>query len=1267
MELPINKYKSTNGAGKGWANRLPRGFALIATISVMVLLVMVALAMLSLSTIELRGSRQEESMQQARANARLALMMALGELQKSLGPDQRISANASVFDASPESEALTGVAHPNYLAVMDSWDTFLNEDKYARNENGEPGSSKIAIGDTYQHGRHQDLFRRYLASHASPSLLGDYNAALNDSVLALDDDNSVYLYGEGSTGSTDVDKLVRAGLVDVKNASGTLSGRNGWWVGGLNSRAPLDLSPTTSSDASLAGQRDYASEPHRFDVSHMQGLGWFDGNTNAQKRITSSQADIGSTNDTQRNALHAQAFNLGAGGQWSLLTDVRGSGMKKDLNSFFELDWNTVPTEYRAADLAGANIEAPLRPVGGLADLNPTEKNAPPTSWRQLKDYYSLYLQDSAHPNHLGLDNAHLSWNSGGVPISDSFTSGQTRRLAAHHHDYTNADTLSYARMPVVARWIYIISLSSVKIGTGTEATYDLYVNTNPVIVLWNPYSTMLRIENRGTSFVSGLKTRDSDFMIQPEFHRALALEYKAYKNDAGGTVLQNWKEMTSTYGVGSWKDVYFKGAAGSGDDVLLKPGEVKIFSFDSSTASGTGHEYFTAGFDPSVAQDPSQRFKVGTVSAADQPSISIRFKSTNQYGSGTMHPQCSTVYGGPTSAFGMDSTGQVYGNSGGKAVKTTRGHRGGHIVDWFSKYGIQIIPDAVGERAQWTLGNAIPTPQAAVGVFIKSATELPEEDGTLASSKDVRSRNWLHSNPCHSWSHILKPDGLKRTNFPYEIHYDGNLGGNGVAALLQTDGDNAYIGASIEAADGTNFFTYQELPIAPVTNLAALSGMRLINGKTTGIPNPVNFSNGSWGQNAQYAGSWTAAFGLGIGNSYAHPMIEPDKIYTSYADHENYTNQPVYSNQWDNLLMANDGLWDSWYCSSLAPQSTPAYGTNKTRNKVVNEFVDGSAAIPNHRLSLYKPMDRDEDDIISELESDTAYLKAARYMMVRSGFNVNTASVDAWKALLHGLKGREVPFIDAKTLSKGTVDTSGGGLVLSRFGVATGDQEGSGPGDENSWRGIRRLTDDQIDRLAVEMVKQVKLRGPFLNMSEFINRRLSNDRFGVCGALQAAIDWDEFDNNYNGAGSNDADSINGRFKGSNSSVTSPAASFSHTNAAHGSRYAGIPGYVMQSDLLRALGNTLTVRDDSFVIRAYGESVDAQGNVVARAWCEAVVQRIPEYLNHDNTDNAPENPAYITNTGGQPTASPSLSSVNRTFGRKFKTISFRWLSKDEVL
>ena len=61
-----------------------RGFALVATVSMMVLLTLVAIAMLSLSTIEQRssGGGANDADRMARANARMALMMALGELQK---------------------------------------------------------------------------------------------------------------------------------------------------------------------------------------------------------------------------------------------------------------------------------------------------------------------------------------------------------------------------------------------------------------------------------------------------------------------------------------------------------------------------------------------------------------------------------------------------------------------------------------------------------------------------------------------------------------------------------------------------------------------------------------------------------------------------------------------------------------------------------------------------------------------------------------------------------------------------------------------------------------------------------------------------------------------------------------------------------------------------------------------------------------------------------------------------------------------------------
>ena len=83
------------------------GLALVATVSMMVLLTLVAIAMLSLSTIEQRssGGGSNEADRMARANARMALMIALGELQEAAGPDQRVTATASILGSSDNSYA----------------------------------------------------------------------------------------------------------------------------------------------------------------------------------------------------------------------------------------------------------------------------------------------------------------------------------------------------------------------------------------------------------------------------------------------------------------------------------------------------------------------------------------------------------------------------------------------------------------------------------------------------------------------------------------------------------------------------------------------------------------------------------------------------------------------------------------------------------------------------------------------------------------------------------------------------------------------------------------------------------------------------------------------------------------------------------------------------------------------------------------------------------------------------------------------------------
>jgi|GEM_PF-2811879 len=79
----------------------PRGFALVATPSIMVLLVILALGTLSLSSVAIRSVSLDSSNAEARVDARMALMPALDRIQSKLGLDQRVTAGALFLSDSP--------------------------------------------------------------------------------------------------------------------------------------------------------------------------------------------------------------------------------------------------------------------------------------------------------------------------------------------------------------------------------------------------------------------------------------------------------------------------------------------------------------------------------------------------------------------------------------------------------------------------------------------------------------------------------------------------------------------------------------------------------------------------------------------------------------------------------------------------------------------------------------------------------------------------------------------------------------------------------------------------------------------------------------------------------------------------------------------------------------------------------------------------------------------------------------------------------------
>jgi hypothetical protein len=171
--------------------------------------------------------------------------------------------------------------------------------------------------------------------------------------------------------------------------------------------------------------------------------------------------------------------------------------------------------------------------------------------------------------------------------------------------------------------------------------------------------------------------------------------------------------------------------------------------------------------------------------------------------------------------------------------------------------------------------------------------------------------------------------------------------------------------------------------------------------------------------------------------------------------------------------------------------------------------------------------------------------------------------------------------------------------------------------------------------------------------MSEFVNRQVGpTGPRTLRGALEAAIDKAEINEKENAVF---PDTFLNQVPITATDVSNPKLyNYKTPEATAGNPAAGAPGWVSQGDLLRILEPAATVRGDTFVIRTYGEAQDAGGKVTARAYAEAVVQRMPEYV--DPVDRPSLN-AYND---------PAAAAANKTFGRRINIVSFRWLSGNEI-
>lgn len=1231
-----------------------RGFALVVTLSLMILLTVIAVGLLSLSSISLRSSGQANAIATAKSNARLALMLAIGELQKSLGPDKSITANSEILSATP--------AKPNTTGVWASWDFD------PRNGSLDYSAEKASH------------FRSWLVSTPDPASTQNRDFA-NQAWTG----KTIQLVGNGSLGaSADAQAKATAGLVPVSAGTGKAKGSYAWHVADESVKARINLYRDPSQNQTLA-QKTALSAGHRPDPSVMKRA---DGSfidylpidlTSADftkaSASTSKITDLGQV-DLLENAMgkvkpfrnDVTPYSLG------VLADVRHGGLKQDLSSLFEISdvtGNGLPSEF-----AGKKLYASTLGITGVSDPN----------WGTLASYYNTFrniTKPETKPTFTPTSDPESSVDSsGGTVMPTRFFPGPV---------IEKVDTIfSLVARPLSdINWVY----SGGNSGSAGEK-YDFFVDLifTPVVTLHNPYNVNISFQKMQVTFTNipvafqymfqsgdgGGFTSQSVVPGTFESLNTMAYNQNNTRNNKSFVMkIANW-QTSAPIGSGSSDSSAVTGP------IIMTPGQTLICgpffppqaSFKKDAASGSnttgfdwqntltnsikakpnfipglgfevyavtpGHIRLPGGYRPGgwsghpfmMLRDQSANPHLSKSTATDQFYLQFKIQRPSWYNndSDTAMTKASpsfavttqiqaTANGAMVNNYAKlqfdykDETGlqtvfknQVYrypptGSLSGKQIAAPGGVS-------FSTQGGSVQSFAIfSAYARTTNGGVYET---RLRTTTTGASNLLQ-DGRLAG------KPFLFHNPANdnvTMNLATDKPGVQS----YELNFQPFLSQGNYQDYMAVDGNRVPSLTANTTTRGIKSGSYLELPLGPMQTIA---DFRRSNALTS---------------------SYLPAFVQPIGNSLVHPLMSTNQVIQTDADVAPY---PLL----DHSVLANHALYDRFYFSTFATRGSVS------PDAVFEQFMNSTAPLASQAYQRYLPAGKTVATAKAELftggkPKDTAYQTAAKYQLVQGPFNVNSTRIQAWKARLAAMNKNDITTLWSKSVGLETKTSTGIpilGMSLPNGGVIGGAFDGSKIDDPktNEWNGYRQLTDSDVENLASKIVDEVRLRGPFLSMSEFVNRQVgANGPLTRRGALEAAIETAEINKD--------------TLKDYTTPITLPDISdpklykYNTPEVSLGNPAAGAPGWISQGDLLRVLEPSATVRGDTFVIRVYGEAKDSLGNVIAHAYAEAVVQRVPEYL------NPVDQPSLNVVTD----ASASLE--NKRFGRRMKMVSFRWLTDKEI-
>lgn len=1216
----------------------------------MAFVLVLLLTMSTLIQVETQSSAIAKAKTEAEQAALLGLNIAIGELQKAAGPDQRVTATAEILNDSDNLYTGSGVIPEE---GQGSWTGVWKSDTVA---DGTP-SYDPSDPNTRE-------FVGWLVSRASdvdpselelPTTLDAVTTAPSDSIdLVTDSNDDPYArVGKVKVESTNAGDVYYAFMVEDESVKADMS-----W----SELSPNDLSSERYQTSRLAaapgpdfGALNGSSNNGPFGtVSYPLTM---DGNALITDTMLKVQGTADVTVSMSDGEVAADWLYDSRGdvtwGSRGVMADVKWGGLRRDLSLAFEMDgdadvsasdlpskFNQQDGEFVGGDDRYAAPEASPGMGGKVArylyrdfpgsgslfdsDFAVSDSVIRGPTWWALRDYANLYKRLTRSGDDFALEARayYPNRSANATEMTDLFPAGAAGGVWDWEY---NPNSSEYIYRPSRANYapVYLgmTTLVGIKV-IGTKVALSL----DPIFHFWNPYNVDLSYDSIAIT------------MDKYAFPGNVSIWTKAEDStDEIKTDFQLYEIVNNSGNINTETSFLLEDGGGS---ITMKAGEVMVFSPNPVTYITP--QKINASAEPGYFENGRNDTGIIVTDLPGVPDVAPGDEIGFVYTKG---------------AIFTDSSGEQQGGSNRTKLQTSLPDAGATEASVFNNPGedmqgylLNLEPDSKGYD-EYVSEYADVKPDKA-----KSVTELGA-DPVLAS--DLATKRFfgffsllakpahfgnpadgseIESNPVEVFSrfnplylttneeiwHAVPPNMLYNVvTYDQEDDLFNNYGMN-----ITNSSRNAFWGAGFDSTGSTSV-QMLDIPTGPLLSLAQFSNANL----SVMATEPMR----------------------AVGNSWSSPFIEPTAPYGRIQwNVSSASSNPATGG--DTSWLINDALFDRYYLSGLAPDysiGSGGYTATGTLEDTLTAFFssDYSSANANPVLRPYIPTNKTTTEVIADLSADDGYLKMGAYSLIAGQFNVNSTSVPAWTAFLR--TNRDL----AITYAQGSVSDSSGGSPFPNSSRPSNPNAPSGLESKSEWAGFSRLSDSQIDDLAEKIVEQVKLRGPFMSLSDFVNHRVGplNSDTSYTGAIQSALDLAHASSginsdSQNALGSTDPDYTSGFYLGA------PPDS--------GKTTTGIPTDITQANILLPLAPRLSARSDTFRIRAYGEVRNKLNDGVASsAICEAVVQRLPEYV--DALSNEPWDEALDPLNPTTPLPD-QLNELNQRFGRQYKIVSFRWITSDEI-